>query len=220
MPDSFTGALFPLDISYGSVFKPTYSTTTGVSLSGYETANPNWSNTRLFSDIRYGVRRQSQLDNLIEFFHAHEGSAFSFLVRDHSDYRSVGAADPNTISFLDQTLLASAVGGETQIQTIKNYTRGSKTTSRDIYKIDLSDVDYLLAINGVEKFSPADFTVDETSGLVTLSTPLVAGDTVTAGYHFYLEMKFEKDEIPISLDFYQGGGSAVMLAEKRFTSST
>ena len=67
----------------------------------------------------------------------------------------------------------------------------------------------------MEKFSPGDFSVNNDTGQVTLVTPLSPGDQVTAGYRFYVVMRFKEDEIPISIEFYEGGGSSVMLIEDR-----
>lgn len=213
MPTDFVEKLFPKDISYGSVFKQGYSNRIGESLSGFESVNINWENSRLVVDVKYGVRRQSQLTDLLNFFHEMMGSAYAFRFFDHTDFRSKDATDPTPETYQDQIILDSAVGGETVIQTVKNY--GTvRNTVREIFKLD-SAFTYLLGINGTEKFSPGDFTVDYDTGIVTLSSGLTALDQVTAGYQYHVPMRFQEDEIPVTLEYYQGGGSGVILIEKR-----
>ncbi len=108
-------------ISSGSTFTPTYSTDIGTSLSGYEQANPNWENTIIEADLTYAIRSQLLLDELINHFHTMEGRAYAFRVKDFSDYRSKGAVDPIPNSYLDQTIIESATGGETTAQIYKIY---------------------------------------------------------------------------------------------------
>ncbi len=73
----------------------------------------------------------------------------------------------------------------------------------------------LVGINGTEVFSPADWTVDNDTGVITFVVPLTTGDTVTCGYEFDVPMRFKEDRISIQLENYLAGNTQTLLIEKR-----
>ncbi len=199
---------FPDDISYGSAFKPNYSTRIITSAAGYEARNSNWSESRFTADISYGIKTLAQLQTVQDWFHAVKGRAIGFRFKDWSDF-----ATGSPVGFEDVVLIASAAGGETQVQLKKTYLVGSQETARTIRKPVAGTV--RLGKNGAELTEGPDFTVDTTTGIVTLGTPLAATDLVTGGCEFDVPVRFANDTLPISLDFFEGGNTNIDVIEVR-----
>ena len=61
----------------------------------------------------------------------------------------------------------------------------------------------LVAKNDVA--APTGWTLDSTTGLITFTTAPAAGVVVTAGYEFDVPVRFEKDELDISVDAFEAG---------------
>ena len=212
---AFEEVRFDDEIAYGSTFSPAYSTRVKSSAAGYEARNANWSETRLTFDISTGIKKQIQLDILLGTFHAVKAKLIGFRFRDWSDFTSKGAYD--TPAFDDQVIFGPALGGETQIQLIKTYTFGTTSTTRTIRKPVTGTVKVGVGTSGapVELTEGIGFTVDTTTGLITLSTPLVLNEYVTAGYEFDVPVRFDVDALPIELDAYKVGNFSVNLVEVR-----
>ena len=75
---SFLDIRFPKNISYGSAGGPGYSTSVIEVRSGAEKRNANWDYPRCEYDVSYGIRKQDDLESLIEMFHVAGGRAHSF----------------------------------------------------------------------------------------------------------------------------------------------
>ena len=212
---AFEEVRFDDEIAYGSTFSPAYSTRVKSSAAGYEARNANWSETRLTFDIGTGIKTQVKLDTLIATFHAVKAKFIGFRFRDWSDFTSKGAYD--TPAFDDQEIFGPALGGETEIQLIKTYIFGTSSTIRTIRKPVTGTVKVGVGPQGspVELTEGIGFTVDTTTGLITLTTPLIASEYVTAGYEFDVPVRFDSDSIPIELDAYKVGNASINLVEVR-----
>ena len=208
---AFIDVRFPDEITYDSVFTPAYKTRVVTSASGFESRNINWEEHRLTCDFSMAVRKQERLDIVIEFFHAMKGQGHSFRAKNWADFKSVGAA--GTIDYDDQLLFTSTSGGETEIQIIKTYTQATANTISTITK----PVSGTLRVgkNGTEIFSPAAWSADYATGIITLVTPLIATDYITAGYEYDNHMRFNSDELPITLSAYQVGDTGIALIQER-----
>ncbi|MCP3899113.1 MAG: DUF2460 domain-containing protein [Desulfobacteraceae bacterium] len=201
---------FPDDISYGSTGGPGYSTDVITVNSGVESRNINWTQARHTYNIAFGVRDQTYLNELVAFFHAVKGKAYGFRYKDWSDFTSLPkeATIDQEISELDQ-LIGVGDGSNKVFQLVKNYTYGLVTT-REINKPVNGTVK--IAVDGIDI---SNFSVNYTTGVVTLvSAP---GDTleVTAGYEFDVPCRFDTDELSINLEMYQHGTTDVPLVELR-----
>jgi uncharacterized protein (TIGR02217 family) len=64
-----------------------------------------------------------------------------------------------------------------------------------------------VAVDGVEAGEGSAFTVDVTSGLVTFLAGHVppSGAAVTAGFHFDVPVRFDTDQLSISLAAFEAG---------------
>jgi len=206
---------FPDKISYGSSGGPSFSTDIITVKSGFEARNVNWVQSRHSYDVAFGVATsQERLSELIEFFQAMYGKAYTFRYKDWGDYKSCRIDE--TVSSSDQLIGAGdstdGIDGTTEYQLVKNYIAGN-TTIRDIKK----PVSVIIEVDGVLKVENTDYTIDMTTGIITFLTtkiPLI-GEEIKSGYEFDVPCRFDTDELNINIDAYAVGTASVPLIEVR-----
>jgi uncharacterized protein (TIGR02217 family) len=191
---------FPTDISYGATGGPMFMTDVVATVSGYEQRNSKWSQSRAKYNVASGIKTESQWAALIAFFRARRGKAVGFRFKDWSDYKAenvqIGVGDDST----------------TEFQLVKLYSSGSVAVSRDITKpvagtVDIY-VDAVLQSSGV--------SVDTTTGIVTFDTAPADGDIISADFEFDVPVRFDTDEMSISMDSFDvGNWSSIPLIEVR-----
>ena len=141
-----------------------------------------------------------QLEQVIAFFAARMGQLYGFRWKDWTDFKSsVPSADPTAH---DQDI-GVGDGTATVYQLQKAYASGGQTYLRPISKPVAGSV--LVAVDGVEQTEGADFSVDLTTGIVTLTAAPANGVTVTAGFHFDVPVRFDTDRIETSLATFSAG---------------
>lgn len=172
--------------------------------SGFESRNTPWAHGRRHYDIGGAVRTLDALHTLTAFFEARRGKLHGFRFRDPFDYKS--CAPSQTPTALDHTI---GVGGAsvTAFQLVKLYGAGADVYARPIRKPVAGSV--LVAVNGVA-LGGAAFSVDTTTGVVTLVSPPAAGAVVSAGFLFDTSVRFDIDRLDLSLDGF-GAGRALAL---------
>lgn len=114
---------FPRGIAYGSSFGPAWSTSIARNQGGFEVNNQNWSMPLYEGDVIHGVKNQTQLDQLLAFFHGTAGMHNSFRFHNKADYQATAGTN-GTVVF---------ISGSTW-QMYKTYTYGALTFSRKISK--------------------------------------------------------------------------------------
>ena len=208
---AFLAEEFPIEISYGSTGGPGYRTRIIETASGYEFRNQNWSASKHRYNAATGIRNAVDLDSLVAFFHIAAGRANSFRYKDWSDYKTC----PTNVDVAndDQILVASATGGETEIQLFKTYTVGSLSVDREIVLPKSGTL--LIAKNSVALEETTDYTVDYTTGIVTLLVALSSGDELSCGFEFYVLCRFDADDLDISLESYRVESVTVPIVETR-----
>jgi len=209
--------IFPREISMNAQGGPRWATEVTINDGGYETRNQPWSYPLHDYDVGWGVKTVPDLELIVSAFHGARGMLHAFRYEDPLDWKSCTRDDD--IAEDDQTLIASADGGETSIQLIKTYTyTGGASMSR---KITRPFDTVLLAINGATKTEGTHFTVDDTTGLIDLTggtSPhgaLTLADTVTAGFHFHVPVRFNTNSLPIRLGAIHYGETEIPLVEVR-----
>jgi uncharacterized protein (TIGR02217 family) len=197
---SFHEVLFPVDIALNSEGGPTRRTDIVALVSGYEERNSPWAGSRRSFNAGYGVKSIGDIEDIIAFFEARQGRLFGFRFRDPFDFKSskIAGAPANT----DQ-LLGTGDGAATTFQLIKQYPSGPATYTRDIKKPVTGSA--LVAVAGVAQSQGADYSVDDTTGLITLSAPPVSAAAVTAGFLFDTPVRFDTDELRINLAAFKAG---------------
>ncbi|MGM0739749.1 MAG: phage distal tail protein, Rcc01695 family [Bacteroidota bacterium] len=159
---SFIDARFPVGISYGSAGGPVYQTAVVSMRSGRTKRNINWQYPRHEYDAAVGVRKMSDLEDLIAFFHVVQGKARSFRWKDWADYKSCKTA--GTPAATDQQI-GTGDGSTVEYQLIKNYSFGGNSRSRNITKPVSGTV--LVACDAA---STTAFTLDKDTGKITFDT--------------------------------------------------
>jgi uncharacterized protein (TIGR02217 family) len=193
---------FPESISLGATGGPERRTDIVSLGSGFEQRNARWAASRRRFDAGYGVKAVDELHEIIVFFEERRGRLYGFRWKDWSDFKScppLAAPSP-----LDQHL------GEGSAQCAafalrKRYGSAYAPYDRSIAKPVCGTV--LVAVDGDIQTEGADYVVDYASGFVTFQagrTP-VTGAAVTAGFEFDTPVRFDTDQLTISLDGYRSG---------------
>ena len=198
---NFIEIQFPSDISYGATGGPIYSTDVVTLFSGHEQRNSNWKNARGRYNIASGVKTEKQWQALIAFFRARKGKAIGFRFKDWSDYSATGQQ------------IGIGDGSTTEFQLIRLYTSGSVTVARTINKPVIGTVK---VYKNSYLRGNTDYSVDYTTGVVTFAKAPTSGVIITADFEFDVPVRFDTDELQISLDSHNSGSwNSVPLIEVR-----
>jgi uncharacterized protein (TIGR02217 family) len=199
---SFHDVLFPLAVSFGATGGPGRTNEIVQLSSGREKRNARVALSRRSYDAGTGVRSLDDLYDVLAFFEARRGSLYAFRFRDPFDMKSCrpdAAPAP-----LDQAL-GTGDGTRARFPLVKNYGEGAGAYARPILKPVAGTL--RVAVAGVEKTSPGDFSFDETTGAVTFAAGAIpaAGQAVTAGYEFDVPVRFDTERIEIGLHSFKAG---------------
>jgi uncharacterized protein (TIGR02217 family) len=200
---------FPDDISRGARGGPERRTQIVELASGDEERNSPWANSRRRYDAAYGIRRADDLAAVIAFFEARRGRLHGFRWKDWADYKScLPSGQPGP----EDQFLGQGDGDETGFQLVKLYSSGAQSWTRTITKPVAGTVK--LALGGVTQAS--GWLVEPSDGLVTFDAAPAAGVAVTAGFEFDVAVRFDTDELPVTLDIERLGSiTSIPLVEIR-----
>lgn len=184
---------FPRSVSEGLVWGPRFSTDMVVEGGGGEVRNQVWEEPRREADAAKACDTEQKRKDLIAFFRIVAGMAFSFKVRDWSDYKATGTEGR-----------FSAVGNGTY-QMVKRYTVGSLTHDQTITVPETADagsgsvaaVPLLLYDAGSNLMTAnVDYTLNDVTGIVTpIGSPLKTPTTWTGPY--FVMCRFDIDRIAL-----------------------
>jgi uncharacterized protein (TIGR02217 family) len=208
--------VFPEDISSSSEVSQVFSTSINETDDGSEGRIGHWDQPLHEYDVSYGVRTMEQLADLRRMFRMARGQLYGLLIIDPLEHTSSTATEHDarrepSASPLDQTLAASAVA-QTAFQLSKTYGSGTYASVRYITRPVGGSV--RLAVNGVELVQGVGFTVSLSTGVVTTASPVTG--LVTAGFQFYVPVRFAVDRLPVRLEHYGIGSTSIPLREIRF----
>jgi uncharacterized protein (TIGR02217 family) len=179
---AFSEIRLPARLGFGSsggVERRTDIVTLG---SGFEQRSTPWADGRRRYLIGGGVRALEEAVELIAFFEARRGRLYGFRFQDFSDY---AAADQP---------IGTGDGATTVFQLFKTYGDAAGAYVRPIIKPVAGTVS--VAVAGVA----APFTVDTTTGLVTLAAAPASGQAITAAFQFDTPVRFDTDRIEMTLE--------------------
>lgn len=195
----FHEILFPLDIALGSRGGPERRTDVVTLGSNREKRNARWARSRRRWEAGYGVKTFADLASIVDFFEERRGRLYGFRWRDRSDHSSgLPGRAPTPI---DQTL-GQGDGARKSFQLVKTYGAAYAPYAREIAKPVTGSL--RMAVSGVE-LDPAQFSVDATTGLVTLGTAPATGALVTAGFLFDTPARFDTDYLDIDQTGFEAG---------------
>ena len=200
---------FPECISEGSSGGPRWATQIAVSASGWEKRGSRWKDALHEYNAAFGVRHMSDMEDLKNFFLAVRGPAYGFRYKDWADYKSSSVGDLPASTDQDQMVGDGVI---TVFQLVKNYEAGFAYT-RDISKPVAGTV--RVAVDASPLVEGVGFTVDSTTGMVTLTAAPAEGAVVTAGFEFDVPCRFVSDMLSTNLVLYQNGSASVAVMEIR-----
>lgn len=181
---------FPGCPSFGFVSQPDYSTQIARVQSGREVRNRLWARPLNRYTLTVGPRMEAEIYELLEFWHAVGGQECGFRFKDWADFKSCAIyAEP---AATDQPLVLDSES-DNSYQLVKRYTKGARSQDRDILK-PVSPI--MVAADGVALTLGADYSVDYTTGIVTLAAP--NSGLLTWGGEFEVPVRFESD-FPIEI---------------------
>ena len=194
---SFHEVQFPLRLALGTSGGPWRRTDIVALSNGRESRNQRWRDARRRYDAGSGVRSVSDLYEVVAFFEARAGQLYGFRFTDPVDFQSCGPEE--TVSATDQ-VLGTGDGERTTFQLVKRYGDAGGATERVIAKPEAGSV--VVSVNGS---STGDFTVDVTTGTVTLGAAPAADAVVRAGFRFDVPVRFDTDRIEVDLQAFRAG---------------
>jgi uncharacterized protein (TIGR02217 family) len=197
MSATFAEVQFPPSISQGAVGGPRFLTTIITLSGGAEHRNINWSRRRGEWDVSYGLQTPAQIEQLLDFFHARMGRAYGFRYKDWADYQVPRWTNTPGDLFAIPTFFTTN-GSTSVFQLTKVYTDAGGSFTRLIQKPVAGTLG--LNNNGVPMILGTDFTVDNTTGLVTLSGAIAAtnGNQIAGYCQFDTPARFDTDDMKIT----------------------
>lgn len=197
---AFVEDQFPTNISVGAKGGPQFNTSIVRLSSGYEQRNINWSRELLTWDASTGMKTAADFRAYQAFFYARYGRAVGFRWKDFSDFRvPFWRSTPGDLDSIP--VMFTTDGGTTHsFQIVKTYTSGGVTFTRQIKKPVSGSVRVL--DNGVEVFSPTSWTVDTTTGIITLASSIynTTGHSIGVACEFDVPARFDSDQLNASLN--------------------
>jgi uncharacterized protein (TIGR02217 family) len=197
---AFHDVRYPTNLSFGSRGGPERRTEIVTLVNGFEERNTPWSDSRRRYDAGAGARSLDDLETLIAFFEARQGQLHGFRWKDWADFKTCRPSQ--TVAASDQAI-GTGDGTTRVFQLKKTYASGTGSWTRRLTKPVSGTVK--LAVGGVAKVPGADFTVDLTTGLVTLGVAPGVGVAVTAGCEFDVPVRFDTDYIAVTIANFHAG---------------
>lgn len=174
----FKNLLFPTSVSIGVVWGPRFQTEIVIEGGGEEVRNQNWSQPRREADAAKACRTDTEKKDLLRFFRAVGGMAYSFAVKDHSDY---------TVESGEGVFRAI---GDGTYQLVKRYTLDGETSDNDV----ILPKDGTIVLPGYTEDS--HYTIDYATGILTpIGSPLFTPTAWTGEY--YVMCRFGTDRIAL-----------------------
>lgn len=200
---------FPRDISYGSSGGVAHSTAVVELASGHEQRIVRSNTPRNVFDVSYALKDWATLRTVLDFNRARQGRAHGFRYWDPSDYSTNPLQTPwndDTVDATDEdVVIGTGGGGVTDFQLAKVYTSGPTTRTRAITRPISGTVVVSLDSGSGPVSQPSGWSVDITTGIITFTTAPTNGVVVRAGCKFNVPVRFEDDELSISLDDFDNG---------------
>jgi uncharacterized protein (TIGR02217 family) len=197
---SFHEVRFSETLSLGSSGGPERKTEIVTLNNGYEERNSPWAHSRRHYDAGLGVRSLDDLAEAIAFFEARHGQLYGFRWKDWTDFKS---CKPSSLPGPFDQKIGQGDGETETFQLCKTYMSLAHSYVRPITKPVKGTV---VVASGGEILEPGlDFSVDATTGLVTLDRAPDTGVPVTAGFEFDVPVRFDTDRITTSLTGFSAG---------------
>lgn len=209
---SFHEVLFPTALSYRSLVGQGFKTEIIRTDSGHEHRVAKRSAPRFTYDVAQSLQSDADLLTLREFYLSRNGLANGFRFLDPLD--NTTAADGKSAADDEDQTLGTGDGSKVNFQLVKTYTSGAQSLTKNLTKPVSGTT--VVALDTVAKTEGVDFTVNTTTGIVTMNSAPGVGVVVTAGCQFHVPVRFG-DEIDedffFDLQAFDAGEVRVPLVE-------
>ncbi len=197
---SFHNIRFPEEVSFGALGGTMRKVDVVTLANGREIRSTPWRQNRRQYHVGTGIKSRAALYEVMSFFEARRGKLHGFRYKDWTDFQSCA---PGAVTDYQDQIIGFADGIETQFQLMKNYRSGDETAKRIItkpvrasVKIGVDDLPYELGTH---------FDVDEMTGFVRFYEPPETGAPIYAGFEFDVPVRFDCDELMVSLSQFDAG---------------
>lgn len=199
---TFHNVRFPPGVAFGATGGPERLNEIVRLTSGREHRNQRFAQSRRRYDAGTGIRTLDDLHEVLAFFEARRGSLHAFRFRDPFDMKS---CRPGETPAPDDQNTGTGDGETAEFQLVKRYGEGAGAHERIITAPVAGSV--RVAVDGVEAADPDDFEVDDLAGLVTFKPGSIPGQgaEVTAGFEFDVKVRFDIEQIAVSLAGFEAG---------------
>ena len=194
----------PIDIERMAVGGPGFRTNVVAALSGFEQRNIDWSKIRGSWDLAGRFMRfeettpavTTDLQTVRDLFVVQQGRAHGFRFMDYLDFEIGDYSDPTN----DNQSIGTGDAAETVFQIFKRYTFGAINYDRDIKKPTLTSGRVIVLLDDVVKATPADYSVDLNTGIITWVVAPGGGVDVQVAMEYDFPVRFAEDSIGITLE--------------------
>lgn len=181
---------FPEDVSWGSRGGPVYKTQVYTSHRGYEKRNIDWSQPMMQFNAAYGVRTDTQILNVLNFFNARQGRLFGFRFKNWTNYQ------------IKSGPIATGDGVSRRLPIWKFYGFVGARHYKRIRKIVRGSVVGVQA--GIEAVvEGVDFQIDYDGGEIVFNNPVGYGvPVIVQSLEFDEPVRFEDDSVENVIEQY------------------
>ncbi len=202
---------FPTNLSFGATGGPERRTEIVTLGSGFEERNTPWQDSLRRFDAGLAVQSLDDIQGVIAFFEARQGQLYGFRWKDWADYKS--APPSQTITDADQ-ILGVSDGLNRVFQLVKTYTSGGQNYQRIITKPVMGTV--IARAGRYQLQENIHFTVDYTTGFITLKSIYTRNTQIKAGFEFDVPVRFDTDRLDINIaSFHAGEVPSIPVVELR-----
>jgi len=191
---------FPTNLSFGSVGGPERRTEIVALANGFEERNTPWEHARRRYDAGLAMRSLDDVDELIAFFEARRGQLYGFRWKDWLDYKS---CPPSRQVAFDDQVIGAGDGVSCVFQLSKIYRSGGASYTRPITKPVAQSV--RVGVDGAALMEAVGFSVDVSTGEVSLAAAPARDAVVTAGFEFDIPVRFDTDRIQTCMSSFRAG---------------
>ena len=193
-------AVFPNCPTFGYIAEPNYLVKITSREGGYERRDRKWSRPLLtISASPTGDQANEDIKEVINFWHAMGGMSYGFRFKDWTDGDStvLGNTDP---AVTDQPLESLGDSPPNTYRLVKEYTAGGYTQIREIGRPLGSSI----MIGNDVGAEQTDWTLDESTGIVTIGESF-AGTPTCWGGEFFVWVRFDAQLNPTISSWGQTG---------------
>ncbi|MBL4807837.1 MAG: DUF2460 domain-containing protein [Rhodobacteraceae bacterium] len=191
----------PESISNGAQYSTKRRTEISVLANGNERRSTPQRDSRRSMNIAFGIRRDSDVGQIVDLWEIVQGELFAFRVQWPLDFKS---CDPRFSALSDDQLIGVGDGAVIDFQLVKTISIGAQSYVRNVTAIVADSI--LVAVDGLAQVEGVDFTADYDTGIISFTAPVPDTLEITAGYEFDLIMRFQGGDLVAVMDSWAGDG--------------